>query len=226
MTFLFPSRNILMLTVGIIAVVVLSMNSATAQRRGLGGIQNTLGPVPQENEPDIQQRLDAIEALLRRVAPKIIFVTSETFDGNLGGLAGADAICQRLADAANVFGSYKAWLSDSTVSPANRFSMSSAPYIRVDGIRVADSFSDLIDGNLTNPINVDETSAKPVDDRVWTGTQIDGTTDGREQHCGNWQSTTGDGSFGVSSDTNRNWTDTLAADACSISDKRLYCMEQ
>src|SRR5207248_2675590 len=43
---------------------------------------------------------------------KRVFVTSVMYDGNLGGLAGADAKCQARATAASLSGTYKAWLSD------------------------------------------------------------------------------------------------------------------
>jgi cysteine-rich repeat protein len=42
---------------------------------------------------------------------KKVFVSSQMYDGNLGGLAGADAKCQALADAANLTGTYMAWIS-------------------------------------------------------------------------------------------------------------------
>src|SRR5690242_15690863 len=40
-----------------------------------------------------------------------VFVTSKTYQGTLGGLAGADMECQKLADAANLGGTWMAWLS-------------------------------------------------------------------------------------------------------------------
>lgn len=52
---------------------------------------------------------------------KTVFVTSQTYTGNLGGLAGADAQCNLLAKAAGLEGSYLAWLSDATESPSTRF---------------------------------------------------------------------------------------------------------
>jgi len=49
---------------------------------------------------------------------RIVFATSTLQNGNLGGLAGADQICQEHADAAGLLGSFKAWLSDSRPPPA------------------------------------------------------------------------------------------------------------
>src|SRR5262249_2961681 len=48
------------------------------------------------------------------VPHKRIFVTFESYmGGDLGGLAGADDICHGLASAANLSGTFMAWLSDS-----------------------------------------------------------------------------------------------------------------
>ena len=49
----------------------------------------------------------AVELLLlseesEKVEPNIVFVTSTTYDGNLGGLAGADQKCQDCAEAAGL----------------------------------------------------------------------------------------------------------------------------
>ena len=41
---------------------------------------------------------DDLDELLSFLEPKTIFVTSTDHDGDLGGLAGADIICQDLAD--------------------------------------------------------------------------------------------------------------------------------
>ena len=53
--------------------------------------------------------------------PKYAFVTTWQGDGNIGGLAAADAICQTEAEEAELPGTYKAWLSDSGNSPSTRF---------------------------------------------------------------------------------------------------------
>jgi hypothetical protein len=49
-----------------------------------------------------------------------IFVTSTLHTGNLGGAAGADAACTRLAQAAGLEGRFVAWLSSSTASAISR----------------------------------------------------------------------------------------------------------
>jgi hypothetical protein len=51
-----------------------------------------------------------------------VFVTSTTQTGNLGGLSGADQICNDRAVAAGLTGNYLAWLSTSSMDAIDRFS--------------------------------------------------------------------------------------------------------
>src|SRR5690606_18750316 len=57
--------------------------------------------------------------------PCRVFVTNQTFQGNLGGVAGGDELCQTAADSSELTrgGTYKAWLSGTTAdsSPSMRF---------------------------------------------------------------------------------------------------------
>ena len=78
--------------------------------------------------------------------PCRVFVTSTEYGGIIGGLTGADTICQQLAEASNLSGTYKAWLSDSTDSPSTRFVRSTGPYQLVDGTRIAANWTSLTDG--------------------------------------------------------------------------------
>jgi len=87
---------------------------------------------------------------------KTIFVTSAVYSGNLGGLAGADSDCQTLAAAANLTGTYKAWLSDGTATAAARLTHSSGTYVLVDGTAVASGWTQLASGALLNPIDKTE----------------------------------------------------------------------
>jgi hypothetical protein len=92
---------------------------------------------------------------------KIVFVSSEVFNGNLGGIVGGDAHCNRLATEAGISGDFKAWLSDDFVSPPMRFAMSTIPYALVDGTVVANDWADLLDGELSSPINQTECGDPP-----------------------------------------------------------------
>ncbi len=120
---------------------------------------------------------------------RAVFVTTATFNSNLGGLKGADAKCQAEADgAASIVpsGTYLAWLSDGTNSPDTRFTKSSHPYMLPERTKIAEDFTDLTDGSILHTINMDPTG-KPVGHvEFWTGTKADGTTAQHSQTCGGW----------------------------------------
>ncbi len=63
--------------------------------------------------------------------PNFVFVTTTNQSGNLGGLAGADAICQARATAGGIPGTFRAWLSSTTTSAASRLGMASG-WVRKD----------------------------------------------------------------------------------------------
>ena len=73
------------------------------------------------------------------VPPRIVFVTSSTFEADLGGIAGADGKCQAAASAAGLSGTFYAWLSTSATSPSSHFTRAGAGWARVDGKPVAAS---------------------------------------------------------------------------------------
>ena len=93
--------------------------------------------------------------------PLGFFVTSATHSGNLGGLAGADAECQRLATAADAGGrTWRAYLSTrgSQTMPATnaRDRIGEGPWYNANAVMVAGSLADL-HGDVqrdTNLINV------------------------------------------------------------------------
>jgi hypothetical protein len=126
-----------------------------------------------------------------------VFVTNATFSGDLGGLAGADAKCQAAASAANLSGTYRAWLSTTASSPAAdaTFTKASGPYRRVDGVQVVADWADLTDGTLGAAIRVTETGTQLFNNSVWTHTLPDGTAGGVAHggDCAGW--TEGSGSL-------------------------------
>ena len=76
-------------------------------------------------------------------------MTRTQFDGALGGLDGADALCQAHADDAGLVGTYFAWLSTSNDDdPESRFTRSVLPYVRADDVSLADNWDDFVDGEL------------------------------------------------------------------------------
>jgi cysteine-rich repeat protein len=80
---------------------------------------------------------------------RYVFGTSTMYTGALGGIAGADQKCNARAQAANLPGTYMAWISVVGTTPATRFTQSTVPYYLVDNVtKVADNWADLIDGSL------------------------------------------------------------------------------
>ncbi len=129
-----------------------------------------------------------------------VFVSSTKFTGGgFGGLAGADAQCQSLADSSGVNGTFVAWMSDSTADAKDRITQNSGAYVLLDGTLIADSFADLIDGSLYNPIDITENSTSLSDQadwaaQVWTGSESDGslaaTGNFSTSTCFDWTSNT------------------------------------
>ena len=81
-------------------------------------------------------------------APLGFFVSSEQNTGNLGGLAGADAICQRLAAAVGAGNrTWRAYLSISgtpTTPAVNaRDRIGNGPWYNANGVKIADNVADL-----------------------------------------------------------------------------------
>lgn len=169
------------------------------------------------------------------------FITSSTYQGNLGGLSGADTICQNLADNAGIGStvgkSYKAWLSDSTKSPttpSRLFVQSTVPYTRRNGTVIANNWTDLTDGSLANKLTYDEGgnviggSGEQV--HVWTNTDRAGDIkyQNTNNNCDDWgtNNTSSSGAFGYSTYTNSNWTDYGGQIIRCDKYKHLYCFEQ
>ena len=162
---------------------------------------------------------------------KTVFVTSAAFDGNLGGLTGADDKCQAEADGpASIVpsGTYLAWLSDGTDSPDTRFTKSAHPYMLLDGTKIAENFADLTDGSILHKINSDPTG-KPLGLQLfWTGTKSDGTTSQNLVTCDGWTSPPGAGFRGRVGSTVK--TSTLwsarSQRRCGGYSLRLACFQQ
>ena len=160
---------------------------------------------------------------------KTVFVTSATFKSNLGGLAGADGKCQAAADdAASIVpsGTYLAWLSDGTDSPDTRFTKSAHPYMLPDGTKIAEDFSDLTDGSILHPINIDPTGKRLGVQVFWAATKADGRTAQSFLTCAGWTNSTGKfrGALGGTAKTSTLWS-AGSMERCGLSAK-LACFQQ
>lgn len=201
-------------------------------------IQGDIGDL-QTDVSDLQDAIDAVEGGL---GPKTVFVTSTSYTGDLGGLAGADQKCQDAADAAMLPGTYLAWLSTypgpiigtPIVGPSDRFTRSAAPYIRTDDVTVADHYGDLVDGTLDNPISTDEFGGTIfAGNFVWSSTAANGRAIGgmdAGDTCANW---TTDAIFteanflGDYNATSFGWSAPGLSIATQCTEThRLYCIQQ
>ncbi len=169
-----------------------------------------------------------------------VFVTStfyQPFQLGYVSVPGYDSKCQQLATTAGLGGNWVAWLSTAgwnngnwvaPTSNAKDRMTSQGPFVRIDGVQIASSRSNLLSGSLLAPINVDEHGnvlTNPIG-LVMTGTGTDGNNNNRD--CRAW--TEGSSGGGYDGRGNPNATDvtwTYNGDFfCQAYDSfRLYCFE-
>ncbi len=139
------------------------------------------------------------------------FITSEGSGNgaNLGGLAGADAHCAKLAKAAGAqkttWAAYLSASADGNKKAVNaRDRIGKGPWHNAKGVMVAKNVADLHSdaNNLTKETSITEKGEvvngrgdKPNQHDILTGSQLDGTAfnDGKDHTCKNWTSN-GEGS--------------------------------
>lgn len=168
------------------------------------------------------------------VRDRYVFATDEQYQGdikkmsNISGIEVADSVCRTRANAAGLKtdADFLAWLSDDETSPAQRFFRSPGRYILPDGTVVADSWDDLTDGTLQNPINLTPTLQEPEANTAWTNTNPDGTR-ASEFSCENWTSKElgADGILGVTEYVDSEWTKVDMPLGCAVP-SHVYCFEQ
>jgi hypothetical protein len=168
---------------------------------------------------------------------KRVFVSSVVHSANFGGLAGADMFCQQLADAAQLGGSFKAWLSDDTGSPSTRFAQSAGPYVLVDGTPLADNWTALTTARLKSTISLTEKGGVPPTATtkviccpsgqfVWSNTTVQGGLYSAAASCSRWSDATvlTGSMFGATGDST-SWSFLCSGDGCSAL-APVFCVEQ
>jgi hypothetical protein len=176
---------------------------------------------------------------------KLVFITSQLYNGNMGGLSGADTLCQKLAVQASRPGTFKAWLSSTATSAGQRLTHSTGPYVLSNGTQIAANWVGLTSGTLLSPINVTETGGPAPTPTImcssfsvgaaWTSTAADGTlATTLKATCSDW-TTSGPSNgavLGVADQTGPSWTDGCGAQSAAgtsaicVSTASLYCIEQ
>jgi hypothetical protein len=138
----------------------------------------------------------AAPAVAQDAAGMSFFITSAgPGDGaNLGGLAGADAHCQKLAEAAGSSKMWAAYLSAEGVNAKDR--IGAGPWQNINGDVIATDVANLHSdaNNLNKQTALTETGAtvkgrgdQPNEHDILTGSNADGTL-AAGQTCGDWTS--------------------------------------
>lgn len=155
--------------------------------------------------------------------PCTIFVTATKYNGNLGGISGADAKCA--SDANNPKdGTYKALIGGTTRrgTAGNQLDWVIKPstaYQRRDKTLIAySSSSGLLPGNLVNRITTEDSY------NVLTGLDINGSV--LAGTCDDWTNAAGSGArIGLSFQTDAAWMDYGSVNCSSIL-RNIYCVQQ
>lgn len=182
---------------------------------GCSGPTGALGP-PGQAGPDGPPAPTATNTPL----PKRIFVTTTQQNGNLGGLNGADQICQTLADAVDPGSLWKAWLSDSSTNAIDRIA-DVGPWYRMDRTGLIFPSKASISSWPLLFISLQENGSS-ISNIPWTGTDPDGYNTG--DNCSDWGSTAANGTIGQNSSLTGGWTEAFLNGCTAV--RPLYCFEQ
>ena len=166
--------------------------------------------------------------------PGMSFFITSTGGGdgaNLGGLDGADALCQRLADAAGVGNkTWHAYLSTTEVNARDR--IGAGPWFNAHGMLIANNVDELhSDANgITKETGLTESGQvvkgrgdQPNEHDILTGSNADGTAS--EHTCGDWTSN-GEGSAIVGHHDRMGLDDSAAAKSWNASHPSRGCGQE
>lgn len=162
--------------------------------------------------------------------------------GGHTGLAAADAVCQSLATADGLVGTFVAWLSDDSADAYCRIHglggkkaancgqanlpASAGPWVRRDGQPWAGTIVSITNGNRIEdvrvPLKLDETGAAPTWPVAATGSDVDGTED-PGMTCSNWTSNTAGFAGGDLMSVGGTWGANVGS-LCSMN-HQLICMQ-
>jgi hypothetical protein len=157
-----------------------------------------------------------------------VFISSQLVNGILGGVSGADTICNTDANRPNN-GRYKAFLSGNERVACKTSNCSSGPsehldwviypntkYIRSDGVQISTSNSlGIFQGPLLNAVS-------SVGTVIWMGLASDYTTS--PYTCTSWTTNASYGEVVASTDTKL--PNDFGPQACSTPGRTILCIEQ
>jgi hypothetical protein len=141
---------------------------------------------------------------------QIIFVTSSSYNGNLGGFSGADAKCN--SDSAKPSSGFAAGYTYKALLNGNNATTSGVSYYRTNGLTLIDTATG---GNLVGAgFLISSISSNSAG--VWTGNG--------SNSCANWTSTGVAGTAGLSSSSSSAYWNSGPSSCSSL--RRLYCVSQ
>jgi hypothetical protein len=166
------------------------------------------------------------------VGEKRTFLSSSALNGSMGGITGADTICNSDGAKPSILPNvYKAMLVDGVSRKASTTAnagdgqidwilLPNTSYFRTDGttqIMTTNANSIFVFGSLTNSFLTTMTS-------YWTGLNADWTTFG--SHCTNWTMTGGNSRAGDGTPTNGNSITGMSNINCNVTTPYLLCIQQ
>jgi hypothetical protein len=162
---------------------------------------------------------------------KRVFITAARYDGNLGGLAGADAKCATAAAAVNLGGTWKAWLSDANTNAIDRIADVGPWYFVGLPIKVFNNKANLATLPL-RPVAVTERGeVLSSSQAVWSATDVGGkrVSSTAAYSCQNWTddgftSSSQKAPTGDASRADNGWT--YSSSEYCYQSLRLYCLQQ
>jgi hypothetical protein len=157
---------------------------------------------------------------------KRVFVSSLQKHADFGGLVEGDAVCATAAGAANLPGTWKAWLSDSKTDAVDRIA-DVGPWFLMD--RKTKVFNNKTNLKTTPIVGIDQDEQGTQVthfDCVWTGT-VPGGTRGPGDTCMDWTATGSQYSAAAKvGSTGADWTQDQINPFPCTSTCHLYCFEQ
>lgn len=170
-------------------------------------------------------------AAAQSAGPRIILYQASngaSFDGNLGGRAGADALCAASANKPAGYSNYRAFISTSAADeirdmPTNYGVPTNLP---ITGpapgyVQIASNWANLLDGGIDASLS--DAGVTPGDNRWWSGSNSAGALS--SNYCNGW--TTND--IGVGADggnstlTTSGWINDFTV-PCSVDNRRVVCI--
>lgn len=160
------------------------------------------------------------------VTPIILYNAGGSgFDGNMGGRAGADALCQVSGNRPAGYANFRAFLSVNAGDeirdmPGNYGVPTNRPIAGPNGTVIANDWADLLDGTIDVSLGA---AGLPTAGPFWSGGNADGSLSAN--NCNGWTDNSGInfGEFGNPTRTNSTWLDD-AYTSCSDMTYSLFCI--